>query len=45
MIAFFLSLVMVPRVKKSPEFRSLVRLRVKSIKKRKKKKSYDWGNL
>lgn len=37
MIAFFLSLVMVPRVKKSTEFRSLVRLRVNLINKRKKK--------
>lgn len=48
MIAFFLSLVMVPRVKKSPEFRSRVRI----IKKRKKKKilrlvkkNVVWGKL
>lgn len=35
MIAFFWSLVMVPRVKKSPEFRSRVRI-IKIIKKEKK---------
>lgn len=40
MIAFFLSLVMVPRVKKSPEFRSRVRI-IMII--RKGKKIYDWS--
>lgn len=50
MIAFFLSLVITPRVKKSPEFCSLVRLRMKLINKRKKKeilrlvkKNVVWG--
>lgn len=36
MIAFFLSLVMVPRVKKSPEFRSRVRIIIMIIRKGKK---------